>query len=378
MNIEVNSRPIRVLHVLGALDRGGAETMVMNLYRNIDRSKIQFDFIIHTEEKCDYTDEIIDLGGKIYSMKKFRGYNLFSYYRQFSIFFKTHNEYKIVHGHMRSTASIYLSIANKNDCISIAHSHNISSGNGIVALIKNVLQYPIRYIANYFFSCSLEAGKWLFGEKVIQSKNFYIIKNGIDIKRFLFNENIRQNKRKELGITDQFVIGNVARFHEQKNHEFLIDLFKEYLEVNLNSLLILVGEGALRESIKIKVNNLGLQEKVIFLDSREDINELMQAFDVFVFPSKYEGLGIVAIEAQCSSLPVLCSNNIPKEVKISNNITFLSIQDVNEWVLSLEHINNKNRYIENKELLLNSGYNIGEIANKIEIFYLNINNKDRS
>lgn len=365
--------PIRILHVLGALDRGGAETMVMNLYRNIDRTKIQFDFIIHTQKNCDYNAEIKQMGGKIYSLEKFKGYNLFDYIKQFNDFFKNHSEYKVVHGHMRSTASLYLSVAKKYNMYTVAHSHNTSSGKGLSAFIKNILQYPLRYIADYFFACSKEAGIWLFGKKKVNSKNFAVIKNAIDIDKFLYNNEIREEKRKVLNVTNQFVLGNVARFHEQKNHEFLIELFDEYIKINPNSILVLVGEGDLKKRIRCKVNSLGIDKSVIFLNSREDINELMQAFDVFLFPSKYEGLGIVAIEAQCASLPVIASINIPRDVEISQQITFLETNNRNSWIKELELLSKKNRTIKFKRDFINSGYDINETTKFLSDFYINKN-----
>ena len=177
--------PIRILHVLGALNRGGAETMVMNIYRNIDRNRVQFDFIVHTNEKCDYNDEIINLGGKIYSMPRYNGKNHIKYKKAWNNFFKRHIEYKIVHGHMRSTAAIYLSIGKKHGLKTIAHSHSTASrGNKFEKLVKNVLQIPLRYTANYLFACSEEAGKWLFGKKAIKKdtdfeKNQHLFKQQI-------------------------------------------------------------------------------------------------------------------------------------------------------------------------------------------------------
>lgn len=365
--------PIRILHVLGALDRGGAETMVMNLYRNIDRNRIQFDFLIHTNRECDYSNEIKNLGGKIYTISRFKGINLFKYIKEITNFYKKHPEHKIVHAHMRSTASIYLLFAKKYGKFTIAHSHNISSGKGISALVKNILQFPIRYIADYFFACSLPAGKWLFGNSVIKSNKFQVLKNAINIENFLYNEQIRFKKRKELGINSEYVIGNVGRFHEQKNHEFLINVFIDYLKINKNSLLILVGEGKLKKDIKEKVKKSKIDKNVLFFDSRNDVNELLQAFDIFLFPSKYEGLGIVAIEAQCSSLQVVCSTNVPKEVAITDNIKFMEL-NVKRWVMCLDTYSKINkRQIVNEKLLYDSGYDINTTVNILTNFYIGVN-----
>lgn len=372
MSMVVDNLQIRILHVLGSLDRGGAETMIMNLYRNIDRSKVQFDFLIHTDRECDYNEEIRSMGGKIYSLKRFKGYNLCQYIKQFKDFFIKHPEYEIIHGHMRSTASIYLKIAKSMGRYTIAHSHNTSSGNGISALGKNLIQLPLRYIADYYFACSIEAGEWLFGKKIIKSDKFYILKNAIDMGAFVFNQNIRDLKRKELGFEDFFIIGNVCRFHEQKNHYFTLNLFNEFLKEELNSKLVLVGEGELKSEIKKYADELEINDKVIFLDSRSDINELMMSFDVFIFPSKYEGLGIVAIEAQSSSLPTLCSDNVPREVKITDIIRFISLDDMSKWIKELKKIKNSKRKIIKKEDVVKTGYDIKSSSAFLFKFYVNI------
>lgn len=271
---------------------------------------------------------------------------------------------------MRSTASLYLSVAKRYKLFTIAHSHNTSSGKGISAFAKNVLQYPLRYIADYFFACSKEAGIWLFGKKIVNTDKFSIIRNAIDIKKFIYNEEKRKMIRKELGIKNEFVIGNVARFHEQKNQIFLLEVFHNFLETNPNSILLLVGEGDLKDKIQRKADKLNITNKVIFLNSRGDINELMQGFDVFAFPSKYEGLGIVAIEAQCASLPVICSKYVPKEVKITENIEFLPIDNIDIWVKSLQYKSKNNIRIKQNKFLYKSGYDIHDTASVLNSFYL--------
>lgn len=367
---------VRILHVFGRLDRGGAETMVMNIYRSIDRTKIQFDFLIHTEEKCDYTDEILELGGRIYSISRYNFKNHFKYKEQWEKFFKEHNEYKIIHGHVRSTAAIYLKIAKKYNLRTIAHSHNTSSGRGIKAIGKNILQYPIRYIADYFFACSESAAIWLFGEKKYNTGGVEIIKNPIDTKKYIYDNEIRENVRKELKIEDKFVIGHVGRFHTQKNHEFLLKIFKKIYDVNRDSILLLVGEGEIKSVIENKVEEMGLKKNVIFYGSTSKVNELFQSMDVFVFPSLYEGLGIVAIESQASGLVTICSENIPKEAAITNNLIYMSLEESAEsWakeILENSRYVRKNMYKE----ICDSGYDILKSKIWFEDFYLNIIDKN--
>lgn len=321
--------PIRILHVLGKLNRGGAETLVMNWYRNIDTSKVQFDFVVHTTEKCSYTDEILSMGGKIYSVPAYSGKNHIQYCNAWKDFLMQHTEYKIIHGHVRSTAAIYLSIAKKLGRTTISHSHSMNSGSGVSGFVKRCLQYPIRYIADYKWACSAAAGKYLFGKKQVKKVNFKVVNNAIDLCSFSYDANTRQLMRDELQLNNNFVIGHVGRFIPEKNHNFIVELFGKYYKENPNAILLLVGVGPLMENIRSKVKEKGLEKAVRFLGERSDVAGIMQAFDVFLFPSVYEGLGIVAIEAQAAGLPALISETVPHEVKVTDSACFLPIHKQN-------------------------------------------------
>ncbi len=368
------NKPIRILHVLGALNRGGAETMIMNIYRNIDRSKIQFDFIIHTQDKCDFNDEIIALGGRIFSVPRYNGKNHFSYKKSWKVFFTHHREYKIVHGHMRSTASIYLKIAKKYGLVTIAHSHSTASrGNKIEQIVKNIMQYPIRYIADYLFACSNEAGARLFGKKSLKKENYKVIKNAIDVDKYVFNEVKRNEKRKALDIEDKFVVGHVGSFTYPKNHKFLIDVFFEVQKQKENSVLLLVGDGELRTQIEKQISDLGIEDKVIITGVVENVNDYMQAMDVFVFPSIFEGLGMAVIEAEATGLPSVVSDKIPKETFIIDSIEKLSLKtSIKTWAdITLQYCRNYKRKNTSQDIA-KLGYEIKESAQSIEDFYSNI------
>ncbi|MGY3313444.1 glycosyltransferase involved in cell wall biosynthesis [Peribacillus simplex] len=356
-------KPIRILHVLGRLDRGGAETMIMNIYRNIDRTKIQFDFIIHTNEKCHFNDEIQELGGKIYNVPRYNGRNHLAYKRAWQDFFSSYSEYKIVHGHMRSTAAIYQKIAKNNGLITIAHSHNTSSGTGPSAIIKNMLQYPIRYLADYLFACSKSAGGWLYGKKACEKRNFHILNNAIETKSFIYNSELRDKIRKELKIEGKFVIGHVGRFHTQKNHEFLIEIFKAVHDKNENSVLMLVGDGDLRQSIEKKLSEFGLAEKVILTGVRSDIPELLQSMDVFLFPSIFEGLPVTLIEAQASGLPCFISKNITNEIKVTSLVESISLhKSADYWAEKVLEIKQYHERENNYNNIVKAGYDITQTA----------------
>jgi len=366
------SKPIRVLQVFGKLNRGGAEISIMNLYRKINRSKVQFDFIVHTEKKCAFDDEIRSLGGKIFRIPSYKGKNHFQYKQAWHSFFKKHPEYRIIHGHVRSTASLYLRIAKKYGLKTIAHSHNTSSGYGFKGLVKNVFQIPIRYTADYFFACSQPAGVWLFGHQTCRKKNFYVIKNAIDANKFGFNPEVRIKKRRELGVQEKLVIGHVGRFCQQKNHLFLIDIFKEIKSKKEKSILLLVGDGELRSLIEDKIFELGLNESVVFTGVRSDVPELVQAMDVLLFPSLYEGLPVTLIEAQTAGLPCIISKNIPDEVMVTKDlVSFVSLSETPErWsdlvIENAEGFSRRNRYPD----IVKAGYDVNTSAKWLQEFYL--------
>lgn len=368
-------KPIRVLQVMSSMNRGGAETMIMNIYRNIDRSKVQFDFVVHTNKKSDYEDEILSLGGKVYSVPRYKGKNHFGYKKAWKEFFNKHNEYKVIHGHVRSTAIIYLSIAKQFGLTTIAHSHNTASDNNIKGLVKNILQYPLRHKVDYLFSCSDLAGKWLFGEKAINRKNYFLLKNAIKARDFVYNEKIREEKRKELDLIDNLVIGHVGRFHYQKNHSFLIDIFNQILKLENKAVLLLIGQGNLLEEIKEKVKKLKIEDKVIFTGVRGDIPELLQAIDLIVFPSFHEGLPVTMIEAQAAGVPCLISDTITKEVIITDLVKQVSIKkDAKIWAKEALEIAYKTKRQSQLQNIIASGYDIGDTAKKLTSFYISLTN----
>lgn len=367
--------PIRVLQVFGCMNRGGAETMIMNLYRHVDKSKIQFDFIVHTDEEGAYDKEIKQLGGNIYRVPRYTVRNHVAYVKAWQSFFKLHTEYKIMHSHIRSTASIYLPIAKRNKLVTIVHSHSTSSGSGIASILKNIYQYPLRYQADYYFACSKIAGIWLFGKKVTDQDNFIVLKNAIETEKFMYNEEFRRKIRSELKIEDKFVVGHVGRFNFPKNHPFIIDIFKEVVERHPESVLLLVGEGEERQKIEDKVAKQNLQNKVIFAGVREDIPQLLNAMDVFLFPSLFEGLPVSLIEAQANDLQIFASDQITDEVAISSNLNFISLEKTaDEWASNLVDCMGKTVRIDKNETIKKAGYDILESSKYLQDYYIAIYN----
>lgn len=370
--MEIEKKPIRVLQVFARMDRGGAEAMIMDLYRNIDRSKIQFDFVVHTTDKCAFDEEILALGGKIHRIPKYSGKNHFKYIKKWNNLFSSFPEYKIIHAHVRSTASIFLKIAKKYGLITIAHSHSTSNGSGIVASAKNILQKNILNYSDYLLAASVEAGEWLFGSNAIKKDNFFVLNNAIQTEKFIFNKDIREKVRKKLKIDTKTVIGHVGNYKKEKNHTFLIDVFQKYHKKNPNSILMLIGDGKLEDTIKNKVREYNLLNSVLFLGSRSDVNDLMQAMDIFIFPSLFEGLPVTLIEAQAVGLPILASDTITDEVKITELVNFKSIEiQPKLWAKDIDKILVKTRKNMNAEII-QAGYDINETAFWLEELYLKL------
>lgn len=368
--------PIRILQVLGGLEAGGAESFVMNLYRAVDKKIVQFDFIKHINHKGVFENEITQMGGKIYCCPKYTGKNHVAYCKWWNSFFKNHPEYHVIHGHVRSTASIYLRIAKKNGLVTIAHSHSTSNGSGISAIVKDMLQLPIRHTADYLFACSDKAGKWLYGEKAMKQPNYRLIPNGVDLRHFSFCEEKRKQMRSQLGIEDgTFVLGHIGRLTVPKNHKFLVQLFAEYHKENNNSKLLLVGDGELFETVQQQCKQLEISDAVIMTGNKTNTADYYQAMDVFVFPSLWEGLGIVAIEAQANGLTCLVSENIPREAFITENAKTLSIHSKSAWIDELKKVSVGERIqIKNNSM---KQYDICTIADWLQQFYLKQHEKVR-
>nr|BAU04020.1 glycosyltransferase family 1 [Streptococcus parauberis]BAU04038.1 glycosyltransferase family 1 [Streptococcus parauberis]BAU04075.1 glycosyltransferase family 1 [Streptococcus parauberis] len=326
-------KPIRVLHMIGSLNLGGSQALIMNIYRNIDRTQIQFDFIIDHPSMNYYQDEIERLGGRVYSFPTFTGRNVRNVRNEWDKFFKEHVEYSIIHFHVRSYISLLIPIAKRYGLITISHSHSISNGLGLKSKIKNLLQIPIRYQADYLFACSKEAGEWLFGKAAIKKGNFHIIKNAIDGKKFKFDTRIRTTTRKKLDISnDCLVLGNVGRITEAKNQEFLIDILHNLISKSENIKLIVVGDGENKSKLKQKIDYLSLNNHCLLVGSNEFAETYLNAMDFFIFPSFWEGLGMAAIEAQANGLFCFISNTVPKEVDIKADlVSFLPLEEGAEF-----------------------------------------------
>jgi glycosyltransferase EpsF len=364
-----SNEPIRVAQIVGKWLGGGVEAFLMNYYRNIDKNKIQFDFIVDKDSTCVPKEEIESLGGRVIEIPPYQ--QIFSYIKELTKILRDNN-YKIVHSNINALSVFPLFCAKRAGVpIRIAHSHSTTNKKEWKKnLLKSILKPFSRVYSNEYFCCTEHAGRWLFGNKLFDSGKVKVINNAIDVDKFTYNEETRNRLRKELNVENKFVIGHIGRFIPQKNHEKIISIFNDFHKKNNNSALLLIGEGALKEQMKQKVKDLNLEKDVIFLGQRDNVNEYYQAMDLFLFPSLYEGLGMVMIEAQCSNLPCIASTEVPKIVKINDNVQFIGLNEDNKiWVKNLEK-NNKQFRISKKEDIIKSNYDIKTEVSKLERIYM--------
>ena len=361
-------KPIRVLHIHQRMEAGGIQALLMNMYRNINRNKVQFDFLVHYEEDQFYDDEIKRLGGRLYKLSVREDFNFIKYWRDLDRFFKKHKEYTIVHSHMYTLGFIYLLAAKKNGVpIRIAHSHEKSADHDWKYFVKKIMAKLYGKYATDYFACSEDAGHFLF-----PNEDFIVLKNAINTEDFICQQSLRDEIRKNLNIEDKFVIGHVGRFHTTKNHSFLIDIFYHLHKIEKNSILLLIGSGELEGEIRKKVKALELEDSVQFLGNRRDVNKLYQAMDIFVLPSIAEGLGIVAIEAQAANTPIICSDTVPNEINITPLVHYLSLnQKPQEWAKEIIRVKEKNIHIADiDKRIIDFGYDISSVSKKMEEYYL--------
>lgn len=357
---------LRILQVVNIMDRAGLETMLMNYYRNIDRSKVQFDFLTHRNIDGAYDDEIKRLGGRIYHAPRLYPNNYPKYFKFMREFFEEHQEYDIVHSHIDSMSYFPLKAAKDSGIrIRIGHSHNTKLDRDIKMPIKYWALKNMPKVANTHFACGEEAGRFMYPQS-----NFEIIHNAIDLEKFQYNKIVRDKIRKKLKIEECFVIGHVGRFSYVKNQLFLLDVFNEILKKEKNSRLVLIGKGEDEYKIRNKAKKLGIEKNVLILIDRKDVPDLYQAFDVFVMPSIFEGLPVAGVEVQANGLPCVFSDTISKEIVLSNSVYIMSLKKKPyEWadkILSIDRSRNENA---GKELCKN-GYDIKSEAMKLQNWYI--------
>lgn len=357
---------IRVLHIVGKMDRAGAETMLMNLYRHIDRTQVQFDFITFTTDQGDYDEEILALGGKIFPIIANN-----SIERMFKLtnFLKQHSEYQIVHAHMLLNNAFHL-LASKKAGIQhrISHSHNTSNGkSGILAkLYEKLAIYLNRKLSTKKIACGVEAAEYLFKN----NKNVWILKNAIDLQ--LYNDISLSNKNYWKTIKNdiqELKIIQVGRLNEVKNHNFSLEIAKRLKEQGIKFTFFIVGQGPLEGSIRKNIQDYGLEKNVFLLGVREDVPNLMAGADLMLMPSLHEGFPVVLVESQAIGLKAIISNNISKEVDLGIDlINFNKLDSIEEWIKEIKCANNLN-LSHNIETLSKKGFDIKSNAKHLLAMY---------
>lgn len=364
---------MRILQVVTHMNRGGLETMLMNYYRQIDHTKIQFDFLTHRKYDGDYGKEIKELGGKIYHLPVLNPFSR-KYKNALHNFFLNHPEYEIIHVHQDCLSSIILKAAKKcNVKVRIAHSHCSSQDKDVKYPVKMYYQQFISKYATELMACGNNAGRWMF-----RGAPFKVLNNAIDAKRYIYNPDERILQRQKWGIKpNEILVGHVGRFSPPKNHTFLIDIFEDIQSI-ASAKLILIGDekGKLADQVKEKVVKLGLQDKVIFAGLRSDVADLMQAMDVFVFPSNYEGLPVTLVEAQAAGLPCLISDKVPIECKVTDLVRQLPLSDsAATW--ANQAVNDAAIIREDTfEKIRQAGFDIVENAMWLQNYYLRLGKEE--
>lgn len=365
-------QPIRILHVVSSLNRGsGIMSVIMNYYRNIDREKVQFDFLYFLEMQETYKEEIYNLGGRLFQLPS---PSLLSYKEYANFFAVNSKDYKAVHLHLVFLNGFILPLAKRNGIKNlITHSHNTLYSDKKLSAIRNrLLCLPIKKNANYYFACSKAAGEALYGKKYIELGKVKIINNAIDVERFKYNPEIRMKVRSEYHIEDKFVIGHVGRFAEQKNHTFLLDIFAEIKKRRPESVLMLIGDGPLFKKVKTKAELLGLKDSVLFLGTKKNVENYLQAMDTFVLPSLFEGLPVVGVEAQTSGLRCIFSEAITEEILLCNSKMLGLSNCAKIWADALIEFGVDYNREDSINIIRNKGFDIIEESYKLGLFYFNL------
>lgn len=367
--------PIRVLHNIVLMDTGGIETLVMNLYRHIDRERLLFDFLVHRPQEGFYEKEIREYGGKIFRTAPFNPLHTHSFKKECMEIFNSHPEYKVFHAHQELSLWT-LECAHKAGIPTrIAHSHNAKT---VVNLKYFFFLYEKMFIKNHctdMFMCSNPAGEWIFGKNAVRNEKVKFVSGIIETERFKFDEKVRREVREELGVGDKTVIGHIGRFMQQKNHMFLLDIFNVIHKKNPNTVLVLCGNGRLEDDIKKKAKELGIENDIIYTGVVGSVNvqtcRLYQAFDLYLFPSLWEGLPLTGIEAQTSGLPVLMSDVIAPQTIVTDNVTQFSLSNSAEaWADKALEMTDGFIRKDCQPQVKAAGFDVRDTANWLQDFYI--------
>lgn len=369
--------PVIILHVVGRLDMGGAESRIMDIYRLIDRSRVQFYFAQHTTDHCVFEAEIEELGGRVFTLPRFKAVNLTAYQKAWRQLFRDHPEIRMVQGHMTSTASLYLPIAKRAGVeTTIAHARSAGVDPGLKGLLTRFLRKSLWKKCDYCFTCSRLAAEAVFGKRAVAEGRVILIPNAIEVDKFAYDEGEREDVRRELNLQDCFVLGHVGRFSPVKNHEYLLRILEECIALEKKRglprmLLMLLGEGELQEKIRQDAIARGIASRVLFLGNRKDVHRYYQGMDFFLLPSFYEGLPGTAIEAQASGLVGILSDTVTGEAMVTDLMEQLPIGEPPvkwaERIVSYPKKEDRSRYADRVKA---AGYDVAAQVSRLQRFYL--------
>lgn len=366
----------RILQVVGGMNRAGAETFLMNVYRELDRNKIQFDFLVYTDKKQDYEEEIISLGGRVIHMPCSSGFGMLKSVKKIKNILREFGPYTAVHAHtLHNSAFAMLACKTFPNIKKIVHSHsthNTVKTNVIKCLYEKWTMKVIRKHAQEWLACGEEAGAYLFGKQFVDKG--LVVNNGVDVKKYFLATGLSTEETRKLGIDEEtLVIGNVARLQPVKNHDFMLNVAKRLHEKNINFKMLFVGQGELEEPIQAKIELFGLQGQVILLGLREDIPSLLKTMDVFLMPSLFEGNPVTLVEAQASGLPCVISDTITEQMDMGLDLmTRCDLDaDLDEWINALLLAKNKRNYSfeQVEKALQTKGYEVHGTVEKLMCIY---------
>lgn len=360
--------PIKILQIFTVLNKGGAETNLMNYYRNMDRSQFQIDFLVHRETGF-FEEELIKSGSEIFRLPAILPWKLKEYKKAVKNFFEEHNDYDIIHGQCSELGVfIYEEAKRRGIPVIIAHAHNNRMDRDKKLVFRLMWKKRMRKSINAYFTCGKEAAENLFGKKL--SEKSYQMNNAIEVEDFQFNQEVREKKRKELQAEEAINLVNIGRFNTQKNQSFLLEVFAELIKRNKKYKLFLIGQGELEPQLREKAKQLQIEQDVEFLGLRNDVPELLQAMDIFLFPSLHEGFSVAFVEAQTTDIKAVISDGVPTEsILIPENVTVISLKNsAQQWAEKIAEINNFERK-NAATFIKEKGYDIKENAQKLEKKY---------
>lgn len=363
---------IRVLHVIGGMDRAGAETFLMNIYRAIDRNKVQFDFLVHADGESDFDAEIRQLGGRIFHVPRYNILNKKAYSDAVRRILREHPEDTIMHSHIGSSAPVNLSCAHEEGRLAIAHSHRQTVIDSPQNLVFHLVSKPVRGRADWYMACSSDAATTRFGREISESDRCVVVRNGINANDYARNEALIAQAKQKLDVQGRPTFGHIGRFVTDKNHTFLLDVFERILAQKPDAVLLLAGYGELEKKIRQQAADKGMSDSIRFLGVRDDIPDVLRAMDVFLFPSLHEGLGIALVEAQTAGLECIASTGVPEEAVLSERAMRMPIDSAEEWAnrALVAYERSRNQHDDRIEAAKAAGYDIKQAADWLQEFYI--------